>query len=46
MYQIYNERTGVIVRRARSLQVAVSIAESLTELNTWVLGDTFDVRVV
>lgn len=46
MYQVYNERTGVVERRCKSVSVAISVAEVLTEVHTWISGDTFGVRLV
>ena len=43
MYQVYNERTGVIERRCKSVSVAISVAEVLTEVHAWIDGTTFGV---
>ena len=44
MFLVVNNRSGDIVRRFRSLEVAVSFADALTDTQAWIDGSTFGVR--
>ena len=46
MYQVFNEQTGLCVQRARTLERALELAYNLTEVHSWIGGQTFDVRLV
>ena len=45
MFLVVNNRSGDIVRRFRSLEVAVSFADALTDTQAWIDGGTYGVRV-
>ena len=44
MFLVVNNRSGDIVRRFRSLEVALSFADALTDTQAWIDGSTFGVK--
>lgn len=44
MFLVVNNSSGDIVRRFRSLEVAVSFADALTDTQAWIDGSTFGVK--
>ena len=43
MFLVVNNSSGDIVRRFRRLEVAVSLADALTDTQAWIDGSTFGV---